>query len=81
MMLSHRTGRCFAALIVAGATMLAITNAQAAMTPAPVGVYATEDVQPAGCLLGAHVGPLGACIGGYHHHHCWINRWGHRVGD
>jgi hypothetical protein len=30
-------------------------------------------------LLGAHVGPVGACIGGYHHRHCWINRWGHRV--
>lgn len=82
MMHAHRTSRLISALVVAGATMLAISTAQAAMAPATASDFATPDVQTVGCLLGAHVGPVGACIGGHHHHHhCWINRWGHRVCD
>jgi len=73
-------GGSLASLVVAGAMLLAPVTAQAAMSPAPVGAYAASDVQNVGCLLGAHVGPLGACIGGTgYRHHCWINRWGHRV--
>ncbi|WP_158813187.1 hypothetical protein [Methylocapsa sp. S129] len=80
MSLPHRIGRSLAALALAGATILAASTAQAAMAPAPVSVYAASDIESAGCLLGAHVGPLGACVGGYHHdRHCWVNRWGHRV--
>ena len=79
--------RSLAALAGAGAVFLAVTTAQAAMLPAPAEQYSTPDIQLAWCAVGAHIGPLGACIGGpgYYHHrgywhrHCWINRWGHRV--
>jgi hypothetical protein len=70
--------RIIASLVVAGGISLAAGAAEAAMAPAPVAGYVTSDVQDVGCLLGAHVGPVGACVGGYRHH-CWINRWGHRV--
>lgn len=69
--------RIIASLVVAGGISLAASAAQAAMAPAPAASTVASDVQDVGCLLGAHVGPLGACIGGYRHH-CWIDRWGHR---
>jgi hypothetical protein len=74
-------GGSLASLLVAGAMLLAPASANA-MSPAPIGAYAASDVQNVGCLLGAHIGPLGACVGGYgygYRHHCWINRWGNRV--
>ena len=70
--------RIIASLVVAGGLSLAASAADAAMAPAPASAYVASDIQDAGCLLGAHVGPLGACIGGYRHH-CWINRYGRRV--
>jgi hypothetical protein len=70
--------RSLAAL--AGAMMLAATASQAAILPSPVAPYSSPDIQLAFCALGAHIGPVGACIGHVHgHRHCWINRWGHRV--
>lgn len=72
-------GRSFAALVAAGAMVLVATTAQASISPAPASTYQNPDVQNVACLLGAHIGPAGVCIGGYHHRHCWINRWGHRV--
>ena len=75
-------GGLFASLVAAGAISLAPTAVQAAMAPAPASAYVASDVRDVGCLVGAHVGPLGACIGGYgygYRHHCWINRWGNRV--
>ena len=77
MMSREFIGRSFGTLVAAGTLFLAATTAQAAMLPAPVS--AGSDVQTVACLLGAHVGPAGVCIGGYHHHHCWINHWGRRV--
>jgi hypothetical protein len=71
-------GGIFASLLAAGALSFAATAAEAAMAPAPASAVVASDVQDVGCLLGAHVGPVGACVGGYRHH-CWINRWGHRV--
>jgi hypothetical protein len=69
-----------AALAAAGAMLLSATISQAAMAPAPAAAYAASDVQLAFCAVGAHIGPVGACIGSYHrYHHCWYNRWGHRV--
>ena len=68
-----------AALVAAGAMLLSATLSQAAMAPAPAATYAGSDIQLAWCAVGAHIGPVGACIGGYHRHHCWYNRWGHRV--
>jgi hypothetical protein len=89
-MLSRKfMGGSLAALVGAGAIFLAATSAQAAMLPPPAGAYPTSDIQAAACVVGAHIGPLGACIGGpgyghpgygqRWHRHCWINRWGHRV--
>jgi len=57
-------GGSLAALAGAGAMILAATTAQAAMLPAPAGRYSTPDVQLAWCSVGAHIGPLGACMGG-----------------
>jgi len=73
--------RSLAALAGAGALFLAATTASAGMLPAPAEPYSTRpDIQMAWCAVGAHIGPVGACIGGFHRwHHCWINRWGHRV--
>jgi hypothetical protein len=82
-MLSRKWTRgSLAALVAAGAMLLSASLSQAAMAPAPNASYAGSDVQLAFCALGAHIGPVGACIGhvhGYGYHHCWINRWGHRV--
>ena len=76
--------RSFQALVGAGAMVLVATTAQAAMSPASM--PSTSNVQTVACLLGAHVGPAGVCIGGYrpgyragYVHRCWINRWGRRV--
>jgi len=80
MMIRNLTGACAAALMAAG--LLTVSNtAEAAMAPVSPAA-STADVQPVDCFLGAHLGPLGACVGGgYHHRHCWINRWGHRRCD
>ena len=79
-MITRKLMSGFAAIAMTGAMFFVATSAQAAMAPAPTSVYAASDIESAGCLLGAHVGPLGACGGGYHHdRHCWVNRWGHRV--
>jgi len=72
-----------AALVAGGAMLLSAAISQAAMAPAPGAGYAGSDIQLAFCAVGAHVGPVGACIGSYHHYHgynhCWYNHWGHRV--
>ena len=73
-------GGSLAALVAAGAMLLSAAISQAAMAPAPNASYAGSDIQLAWCAVGAHIGPVGACIGHVHrYHHCWINRWGHRV--
>jgi hypothetical protein len=81
MMFSRKLmGDSLAVLAAAGAMLLVATTAQAAISPVPAAAYATSDIQSAGCLLGAHVGPLGACLGGHtHHRHCWIDHEGNRV--
>jgi hypothetical protein len=79
--------RSLAALAGVGAMFLAATVSQAAILPAPAELNSTPpDIQLAWCAVGAHIGPVGACIGGpgyghrgYWRGHCWINRWGHRV--
>jgi hypothetical protein len=81
-----------ATIAAAGGLFLATASAQAAMTPFAAPQYSISNVQPVFCAIGAHIGPLGACIGGpgyiapragYYAHpayrHCWINRWGNRV--
>ena len=80
--------------VVAGAVILAATTAQAAITPVSIEMASTPDIQLAWCAVGAHIGPLGACIGGpgryygrpayyshpgYGYRHCWSNHWGHRI--
>ena len=77
-------GGCLATLFAAGAMFLASATAQAAMAPSSAGQYATPDIQLAWCAVGAHIGPLGACIGGPgwgpgYHRHCWHNQWGRWV--
>ncbi|MGA2045871.1 MAG: hypothetical protein ABSG83_21190 [Roseiarcus sp.] len=81
MKLSNLTSLCAAAAMGIGLLVAASATAQAAMAPAPAALASNPQVQPAGCFLGAHVGPLGGCVGGYHHRHCWIDRWGHRRCD
>jgi len=55
---------CFAAALVGAGAMLASVGAtQAAMLPAPH--YAAPTVQYVDCAIGAHLGPLGACIIGH----------------
>ena len=77
-------GGCMAALVAAGAIFSASIAADAAMAPISVGQYATPDVHSAWCAVGAHIGPLGACIGGPgwgpgYHRHCWHTQWGRWV--
>ncbi|MGD0722764.1 MAG: hypothetical protein ABR970_17145 [Roseiarcus sp.] len=73
------TSFCAAAAMGVGLVVSASASVEAAMAPAPAVSYSNPQVQLADCLLGAHLGPLGACVGGgYHHRHCWIDRWGHR---
>ncbi|MGD1015264.1 MAG: hypothetical protein ABR863_02325 [Roseiarcus sp.] len=55
---------CFAAALVgAGATLASVGATQATMLP--VSRYATPYVQHVDCAIGAHIGPLGACIIGH----------------
>jgi hypothetical protein len=88
MLSSKLKHRSLPALAAAGAMFLAATASQAAILPATAELHSTPpDIQLAWCAVGAHIGPVGACIGGpgyyghrgYWHGHCWINRWGHRV--
>ena len=92
-MISRRIlGGSLGALVAAGTMLLAITTANAAMSPAPSGHYSSPDVQLAWCAAGFRVGPVGACVAGgpgwrgpgwrgpgWRGRRCWINRWGHRV--
>ena len=71
--------------LAASAMLATATIAQAAVAPAPGSLYSTSDIQTVDCAVGAHIGPLGACIGGddrdHHrdHRHCWTNDRGERV--
>jgi hypothetical protein len=52
-----------AALVGAGAILASASATQATMLPASR--FATPYVQPVNCAIGAHIGPLGACIIGH----------------
>jgi hypothetical protein len=68
--------------LAAGVMLATATIAQAALAPVPASLYSVPEIQTVGCVVGAHLGPLGACIGGYHHHHhrhCWTDDQGERV--
>ncbi len=52
-----------AALVGAGAMLASVATTQATMLP--VSHYATPYVQHVDCAIGAHIGPLGACIIGH----------------
>jgi hypothetical protein len=71
--------------LAAGMMLATVTIAQAAVAPAPGSLYSTPYIQTVDCAVGAHIGPLGACIGGedrdHHRHHrnCWTNDRGERV--
>ena len=68
--------------LAAGMMLATVTIAQAALAPAPASSYSAPDIQTVACIVGAHIGPLGACIGGYHHEHhrhCWTDDQGERV--
>jgi hypothetical protein len=57
----HRLIGCSAAALVgAGAMLASVAATQATMLP--VSRYATPYVQHVDCAVGAHIGPLGACI-------------------
>jgi hypothetical protein len=63
-MSSHQLIGCFAAaLLGAGAMLASVSASQATMLPAPR--FATPNVQRVDCAIGAHIGPLGACIIGH----------------
>lgn len=70
--------------LATGMTLATITIAQAALAPAPAFLYSTLDIQTVECAVGAHLGPLGACIGERRdhlrdHRDCWTNDRGERV--
>jgi hypothetical protein len=71
--------------LAAGALLATATFAQAAVLPASAPSYSPSDIQTIDCAVGAHIGPLGACIGGddrdhhHYHHKCWTNDRGERV--
>ncbi len=71
--------------LAAGAMLATVAIAQAAVTQTPASSYSTSDIQTVDCVVGAHLGPLGACIGGDRHgdhrdhRHCWTNDRGERV--
>src|ERR1019366_2363833 len=71
--------------LAAGMMLATVTIAQAAVAPAPGSLYSAPDIQTVECAVGAHIGPLGACIGGedrdHHRDHrkCWTNDRGVRV--
>jgi hypothetical protein len=56
----HLIGCFAAALVGAGAMLASVATTQATMLP--VSRYATPYVQHVDCAIGAHIGPLGACI-------------------
>lgn len=53
-------GGSTAAIIAAGALMASAASTQAAMLPSPIA--APSYIQHVDCAVGAHIGPLGACI-------------------
>ena len=61
------TGIPLAALVGAGAIVLSATAAGAAMSPATFD--ASSSVHRVDCAVGAHLGPLGACVFGEPEHH------------
>jgi hypothetical protein len=63
MSLHQLIGYSAATLVGAGAMLPSVAAAQATMLP--VSHYATPDVQYVDCAVGAHIGPLGACILGH----------------
>ena len=69
----------------AGVMLATVVMAQAAVAPAAGSLYSTSDIQTVECAVGAHIGPLGACIGGedrdHHRDHrdCWTNDRGERI--
>ncbi|MGO8800301.1 MAG: hypothetical protein ACLQE9_02920 [Roseiarcus sp.] len=81
-------GGCVGALVGAGAMVLAMTTADAAMAPSPAARYSTPEVQLAWCAAGFHVGPVGACVAGgpgpgyygrpgyWGPRHCWRGYYG-----
>jgi hypothetical protein len=79
MIVSRFTRRALTTFAGATTALLIATAGQASIMPSSLGANTQSGVQTVGCLLGAHVGPLGACIGGTRVHHCWINRFGNRV--
>jgi hypothetical protein len=81
-MFSFRLNGASRVALAAGVMLATATIAQAALAPAPASSYSAPDIHTVGCVVGAQLGPLGACIGGYHHHHhrhCWTNDRGERV--
>jgi hypothetical protein len=60
MSLHQLIGCSAAALVGAGAMLASAASAQASMIP--VSRYATPFVQHVDCAIGAHIGPVGACI-------------------
>jgi len=62
MSLRNVLGGTTAAVIGAGAMLVSAGTIQAAMLPAPL--KAASYVQHVDCAVGAHIGPLGACIFG-----------------
>ena len=63
MSLRQLIGRSAAALVGAGALLVSVATTQATMLP--VSRYATPNVHYVDCAIGAHIGPLGACIIGH----------------
>jgi hypothetical protein len=56
----HLIGYCAAALVGAGAMLASAASTQAMMFPASR--HAAPYVRHIDCAIGAHIGPLGACI-------------------
>jgi hypothetical protein len=63
MSLRQLIGCSAAALVGAGAILASVTATQAVTLP--VTRHATSSVQHVDCAIGAHIGPLGACIIGH----------------
>jgi len=84
-MASRHLLRCLVGALAAAALLSATSLANAAIAPPAPKQFANPEVQSVWCALGAHIGPLGACIGGYgwgpryHYRHCWYDHWGRRV--
>jgi hypothetical protein len=64
-----------AALAAAG--IFAVTTAQAAFLAAPVATSPTPDIESAWCAVGAHVAPLGACVGNVDYYYGHPRYYGH----